>query len=158
MRDLGRADLLTAGAVGPPGRRAFYLEASTPAGDHWFLMEKEQVKALANRLRMVLRRLGLGPADPASAPELRPPDEPLFRVGDITVRFDSGRFVISLEPVGEDEVGAEFSADPDQVAAMAARALAVVAAGRPQCPRCSLPIDPDGHVCPASNGDLRRRR
>ena len=40
----------------------------------------------------------------------------------------------------------------------AAEAEAAVAAGRPICPRCSLPIDPDGHVCPALNGDLRHRR
>lgn len=32
------------------------------------------------------------------------------------------------------------------------RALQVVAAGRPPCPFCGLPLDPDGHVCPRQNG------
>jgi len=32
----------------------------------------------------------------------------------------------------------------------------VVAAGRPPCPLCGLPLDPDGHVCPRQNGYRRR--
>jgi 5-methylcytosine-specific restriction endonuclease McrA len=28
----------------------------------------------------------------------------------------------------------------------------VVAAGRPTCQFCGQPIDPDGHICPRSNG------
>lgn len=158
MKELGPADRLTVGAVGKPGDRTFYLEVSTPAGDHWFVMEKEQVAALAERLQALLRRLGVGPGDAGEAPDLRPPDNPDFRVGDITVRYDSQRFEIALEPVDEDDDGAEFQADAAQVAAMAARGASVVASGRPRCPRCNLPMDPDGHVCPALNGDLRRRR
>ncbi len=41
----------------------------------------------------------------------------------------------------------------------------IVAAGRPPCPLCGLPLDPEGHVCPRQNGhrlaateaDRRRR-
>ncbi len=39
--------------------------------------------------------------------------------------------------------------------AFAKRALAVVAAGRPPCPFCGNPLDPDGHICPRSNGYRR---
>jgi uncharacterized repeat protein (TIGR03847 family) len=28
----------------------------------------------------------------------------------------------------------------------------VVAAGRPPCPLCSNPLDPEGHICPRLNG------
>jgi uncharacterized repeat protein (TIGR03847 family) len=35
------------------------------------------------------------------------------------------------------------------------RALAVVAAGRPDCPFCGQPIDPEGHICPRANGYRR---
>ena len=35
------------------------------------------------------------------------------------------------------------------------RALAVVAAGRPPCPFCSNPLDPQGHICPRANGYRR---
>ena len=37
----------------------------------------------------------------------------------------------------------------------AKRALEVVAAGRPPCPLCTLPLDPEGHVCPRQNGYRR---
>ncbi|WP_225805177.1 DUF3090 family protein, partial [Streptomyces sp. NK15101] len=37
----------------------------------------------------------------------------------------------------------------------AKRALDVVNAGRPPCPLCSLPLDPEGHVCPRQNGYRR---
>ena len=39
--------------------------------------------------------------------------------------------------------------------AFAKRALAVVSAGRPPCPFCANPLDPDGHVCPRANGYRR---
>ncbi|NYI03962.1 DUF3090 domain-containing protein [Allostreptomyces psammosilenae] len=42
-----------------------------------------------------------------------------------------------------------------QARAFAGRALEVVAAGRPPCPFCSLPLDPEGHVCPRQNGYRR---
>jgi uncharacterized repeat protein (TIGR03847 family) len=39
--------------------------------------------------------------------------------------------------------------------AFSARARAVVAAGRPACPLCTQPLDPQGHVCPRQNGYRR---
>ncbi len=42
-----------------------------------------------------------------------------------------------------------------QARAFAKRALEVVNAGRPPCPLCSLPLDPEGHVCPRQNGYRR---
>ncbi len=44
---------------------------------------------------------------------------------------------------------------PQQARAFSIRAAAVVSAGRPACPFCSLPLDPDGHVCPRANGYRR---
>jgi uncharacterized repeat protein (TIGR03847 family) len=38
-----------------------------------------------------------------------------------------------------------------QAAAFCDRAEQVVAAGRPNCQWCDLPIDPDGHPCPRMN-------
>lgn len=37
----------------------------------------------------------------------------------------------------------------------AKRALALVAAGRPPCPFCANPLDPEGHICPRANGYRR---
>lgn len=67
----------------------------------------------------------------------------------------------STEPVFGDEESEE-GADvlvvrlPGGMArAFASRALALVAAGRPPCPLCSAPLDPQGHICPRKNGKLR---
>lgn len=44
---------------------------------------------------------------------------------------------------------------PAQARAMASRGTASVAAGRPPCPRCGNPLDPEGHACPKLNGHGR---
>ena len=44
---------------------------------------------------------------------------------------------------------------PAAARAFVVRARRVVAAGRPSCPLCSLPLDPAGHVCPRQNGYRR---
>ena len=36
-----------------------------------------------------------------------------------------------------------------------ARAHALVKAGRPACPFCLQPLDPEGHICPRANGYRR---
>ena len=33
-----------------------------------------------------------------------------------------------------------------------AHAVEVIAAGRPPCPLCGLPLNPEGHICPRRNG------
>ena len=53
----------------------------------------------------------------------------------------------------EEEEGyvARIYATRSQVRAMAARGAAAVAAGRPPCPLCDMPMDPAGHRCPRWN-------
>lgn len=41
---------------------------------------------------------------------------------------------------------------PRETRAFIERARRVVSAGRPPCPLCGLPLDPDGHLCPRQNG------
>jgi hypothetical protein len=36
------------------------------------------------------------------------------------------------------------------------RAALVIEAGRPDCPFCGNPIDPEGHLCVRANGFRRR--
>lgn len=43
---------------------------------------------------------------------------------------------------------------PEATAAFIERSLRVVAAGRPPCPICGRPLDPQGHLCPRKNGYL----
>jgi uncharacterized repeat protein (TIGR03847 family) len=57
------------------------------------------------------------------------------------------------EPSDEDEEGyvARIYATRGQVRAMAAKGAEAVAAGRPLCPLCDMPMDPAGHRCPRWN-------
>jgi uncharacterized repeat protein (TIGR03847 family) len=43
---------------------------------------------------------------------------------------------------------------PDAAHGFVRRAEALVAAGRPPCPFCGQPLNPEGHFCPKANGQL----
>jgi uncharacterized repeat protein (TIGR03847 family) len=45
-----------------------------------------------------------------------------------------------------------FWATREQMLSLARHGALVCAAGRPQCPLCGNPMDPEGHRCPALNG------
>jgi uncharacterized repeat protein (TIGR03847 family) len=59
-------------------------------------------------------------------------------------------------PVGEEpemeEDSVRLMLRRDQARMFVLHALAVVGEGRPICQLCGLPMDPSGHLCPASNG------
>jgi len=60
-----------------------------------------------------------------------------------------------LETDGAEErdVGrVRFWATREQMLSLARHGAVVCAAGRPRCPLCGNPIDPEGHRCPALNG------
>jgi uncharacterized repeat protein (TIGR03847 family) len=60
------------------------------------------------------------------------------------------------EDVPEEELDVlRVRLSPAETRAFVARALRLVAAGRPPCPFCGLPLDPAGHVCPRQNGYRR---
>jgi uncharacterized repeat protein (TIGR03847 family) len=54
-----------------------------------------------------------------------------------------------------DTAKARFRLTRPQAAAFVERARSLVQAGRPVCRVCGLPIDPDGHPCPGTNGHVR---
>jgi len=47
------------------------------------------------------------------------------------------------------------SISADDARDFVARAEALVAAGRPPCPFCLQPLEPEGHICPRANGYRR---
>jgi len=62
---------------------------------------------------------------------------------------------VSLEvEVAADEV-LVVKLDPGYARAFVRRAQRVVSAGRPPCPFCGGPLDPEGHLCPRANGFRR---
>lgn len=160
--DVKAPDSFTTGAVGPPGQRVFYLQAREGARLVTLKLEKEQVGALAEYLAALLAKL---PAAAAVAPEtmtLLEPIAPAWAVRALRVGYDEARdrFVIVAEELTEEERGdeaasARFLVSRDQAAAFVERARALIRAGRPSCPVCGQPKNPDGHVCPRSNGHGR---
>jgi len=170
---------LSAGAVGEPGQRAFYVQARTAGTQLTVLVEKEQVALLASEAVAFLDRLADEyPEEPVALPdvaaELREPTVPLFRARLIGLGFDPERELVLIElrerttdeddeDDADDEVVVESEDDEEvgyvariyatrpQVRAMAARGAAIVEAGRPPCPLCGMPMDPAGHRCPRWN-------
>ena len=174
-RELDPVTRLTADAVGEPGQRTFYLQAASGADQVTLLVEKEQVRRLAESLQTWLPELAADrPEDPgeAAAAEagelaLAEPLEPDFRVGQLSLSYDAERdrvLVVATElQAGEDTDDEDLLelADPltvrlfvtrAQLRVLARHGAQVVARGRPLCPLCGNPLDSTGHICPAQNG------
>lgn len=164
-----------AGTVGEPGSRTFFLQAREGARLVSVSLEKQQVAALAERVDELLDQV-TGSASsivPAVAPTALEDNDPLeqpiqeeFRAGTMTLSWDPDeeRVVIEVFPLSEEEPGDPEDYDEMLVVRLAAgparafvkRAQQVVGAGRPGCPFCGLPIDPEGHLCVRANGFKRR--
>lgn len=125
------------------------------------------------------RRFGVElPDAPAATSDNDPLDTPVdeeFRVGTLGLAFDVDTSTVIIEAiaVGETEpaadsgeAGAEAETEepdddldrlrvrltPQAAREFIDRARRVVSAGRPPCPLCGQPLDPDGHLCPRHNG------
>lgn len=149
---------VTAGAVGPPGRRVFYLQARQLAELLTLRLEKQQLAALAERLGELLQDL----PRPGHLPEedeldLEEFEEEAFVVGALALAYDADadRVVLLADELAEEDTGAQarLSLTREQASALAIRGTRLVAAGRPSCPLCGYPLDPRGHACPRTNGN-----
>jgi uncharacterized repeat protein (TIGR03847 family) len=200
--ELDPVDRITAGAVGPPGERVFYLQGRRGDQLVTVLVEKQQVQLLSSSVVEILARIGKetgqGPSE-----DLMSLDEPLipeWRAGRISIGYHDERDLLMLEaeellpeeeqdedeegtgpeertepppedapvegpprapqPEGPDSEAREaqrirFWATREQMLSLARHGAAVCAAGRPRCQLCGNPIDPEGHQCPALNGQGR---
>ena len=156
-------DHFTAGAVGPAGQRVFYLQARQARRLVTLKCEKEQVRALGDYLAGLLARLPetseMAPVDSA----LIEPLDAVWTIGALGAGYDqdTGRVVLEAreqtEEDSEDEPAvARVHITRAHAVALVERVRALVQAGRPICPACHQPKDPDGHVCPRGNGHVVR--
>ena len=122
----------------------------------------------------------IAPADQIDNDPLDVPIEEDFRVASMSLTWDGERELVIIEcrevaEPDDDELqdddtapGADdlnLTADEGsilrvaitglQARVFAHRAAAVVAQGRPPCPFCGNPLDPEGHICPRANGYRR---
>lgn len=170
-------DRVVVGTVGRPGERTFYLQARTGPRSTSVVLEKEQSAVLADKIDEMLRALDADPASGVSVPATTPaeliddgpldqPVEEEFRVGIMRLGWEprTAQVVIEAFPLPEPpdddaaELPAEDAADePSEVLvvkipvgtarAFVQRTRQVVSSGRPACPFCGEPVDPDGHSC-----------
>ncbi len=181
MIELDPVDRVTAGAVGEPGQRVFYLQGRQSERLVTILVEKQQVELLSASLVEILARSGKETGRGPSEEELglEEPVIPEWRAGRLSVGYDEDRDLVLLEC---EEIGPETEGDPDeeededvepqllpaddpgrvrfwatreQALALARHGAEVAAAGRPRCQLCGNPIDSEGHICPALNGHSR---
>ena len=168
------------GTVGSPGQRTFFLQAKDERRLISVVLDKEQLRLLADRCEDLLDdllRRGV-PDIPAIAPgdlDLEPlalPIEEEWRVGAMGLAWNPERGLITIEAhqLVQDEdveipdVESDTTDGPDclrvRIAPLAARAFnarseRLIAAGRQPCPLCQFPLDPSGHICPRANGYRR---
>ncbi len=164
--DLERVDRITAGAVGEPGERTFYLQTRTGTELTTLILEKQQVELLSASILDILSRVGKETGEGPSEEELalEEPLEPVWRVGRLSIGYEEerDRMVLELEelvPEDEDEEGGEEGGEEDveaegvlpdlpepdrirmwatreQMLALSRQGAAVAAAGRPRCEFC----------------------
>jgi len=169
-------DRLVVGAVGDPGSRTFYLQARSGNRVVSVSLEKEQSALLAEKIEEILDELMHTQGNPVSVPAETPielvDNDPLeqpvdaeFRTGVMSLGWDpsTAQIVIEAYPLVLVDGDATDSNETDRIEteptemllvripvgtarAFAKRTLEVVGAGRPICPLCGTPIDPEGHV------------
>jgi uncharacterized repeat protein (TIGR03847 family) len=174
------------GTVGAPGQRTFFLQARSGARITSVSLEKQQVAALSERIDQLLDEVMAADSTESVVPAVAPlgledsepleqPIEEEFRAGTMTLSWDPDdeRVVIEVFPfteaavVSPDQLDEELTEpEPDEVflvridagsaRAFVKRAAQVLEAGRPSCPFCGNPIDPEGHLCVRANGFRRR--
>jgi uncharacterized repeat protein (TIGR03847 family) len=165
--EFSEPDHVAAGALGPAGERVFYLQARQEGHVVSLRLEKQQVAALCEYLGGILNDLAAVVEPLPALVDLVEPVVPEWIVGALAVAYEEAddRILLVAEELipgddDEDEVDdplapapatARFRLTRAQVQAMVTHAGRVVASGRPICPICGRPMEPDGHFCPRNN-------
>jgi len=168
--DVDPCDHLTADAIGKPGQRVFYLQAYQDQRTVTVIIEKAQLHSLAISVEQFLAQIDEENPDISDASgdyveevmRINPPVDPLFRVGEIGLGYEKERdkvvlFVKEILTENDDPEQASvvrFWASRKQMRMLARWGVVVVSRGRPICPQCGQPEEPEGHFCPKKNGHL----
>ncbi len=166
--DVDPCDHITADAIGLPGQRVFYIQAFQAARTVTVIIEKIQLQSLSVGVEQFLAQLARQNPDLPEAStdfyeaqmRINPPVEPVFRAGEIGLGYDKERdllVIVTREILGDGEDPEEaavirFWCSRSQARALARWGAEVVQRGRPMCPQCGQPMEPEGHFCPKKNG------
>jgi len=164
---LDPVDNITVDAIGSPGNRVFYIEGRKGEEVVSLIIEKVQLQSLIAGIDDFLEQIKEKYQDQSlievefSEKDMRiePPVDPKFRVGEMGLAYDAGRDVVNIiakEMVLTDnpDAGAmvRYGCSRMQILALARWGAIVVERGRPICPQCLQPMEPEGHFCPKKNG------
>ncbi len=173
LTELRPVEHITTDAIGPPGKRVFYVQATKGIQTVSLIVEKFQIETLAAGVEQFLadlesqgRSLSPATADYEEAQmRIHPPVKALFRAGQVGLAYDEVDDLMALELrelVRTEERGEEPDFVTQQVArlwctrsqmrALVNWGLEVVRGGRPLCEQCGQPMDAEGHLCPRKNG------
>jgi uncharacterized repeat protein (TIGR03847 family) len=167
--DFDPVDWITASSIGPPGDRVFYLQARKAKRYVSFVVEKAQIRSLAETAQELLARFGVvvTPDHVNSDLELHGPVNPLWRAGQMGLGSDDeGEMFImealelAAEPNDEPPATARFVINREQMIGLAAfAAFAVEHGGRERCQVCEGLRDPMSGCmgCPLTNGSGPKR-
>jgi uncharacterized repeat protein (TIGR03847 family) len=166
--DLHPITHITADAIGPPGKRVFYIQAWQDDRTISLIVEKFQLQSLAVAYEQFLVELhNRYPDLPEVSSDydedkmhIHPPVDPLFRIGEIGLGYEEENDLVVLianEVVPEDAEPEErqvvrFWGSRAQIHALCRWGVEVSSRGRPTCPQCGQPEEPEGHFCPKKNG------
>lgn len=166
--DIDPITLITTDAIGQPGQRTFYLQAWQENKVVSLLVEKVQIQSLAIGLQEYLDEVAekypnLPPATAdydESKMHINPPVDPLFRIGELGLAYspERDRVILVAREILGDELDQEEAnvvrmwCTRSQIMSLCAWGLEVTSRGRPLCPQCGEPMDPEGHFCPKKNG------
>jgi uncharacterized repeat protein (TIGR03847 family) len=160
---------ITTDAIGPSGKRVFYIQAWKDDKTITVICEKTQIQSFAVGVEQFLAEVNTKYVDlpDASADydedqmHVHPPMEPLFRVGQLGLGYDPEEDLVAIElrelaeeegKAAEDLALVRLWCTRSQIRAMANWGLEIASRGRPLCPQCGQAMDPAGHFCARKNG------
>ncbi len=172
--DIKPVSHITIDAIGQPGQRVFYIQGwkeDEPQATT-VIVEKIQVQSLAIGVEQLLAEIANRKPDLPEADanydedkmHIHPPVEPLFRAGDLGLGYDPANDLVVVQAreivmEGDDPDAAaivRFWCTRTQARHMARWGTQVVNRGRPLCPQCGGPMEPEGHFCPKKNGHKKK--
>ena len=97
--ELDAVDRITTGAIGPPGQRAFYLQARQGDDLATIAVEKQQVQLLSASILEILARVGkeTGEGPGEDDMELEEPVEAMWQAGRLSIGYVEERDLLLLE-------------------------------------------------------------
>ena len=173
--DFAAVDAIDAESIGEPGKRTFRIRILRGDDSASLWLEKQQLDALGEAIPRLLDQLRSPDqhSDESATPIHYFPDDPTveFKVSRLALGYaqQEDRLVLvardletDLEEDDEPDIDSPSDASDlptfscrfsrQQGQAFSTSCTEAVKGGRPICTLCHRPIDPEGHMCPRTNG------